>query len=213
MLNQDLINLIEALTPIVTAIIGVIGGKKISDMNKSRTNLIDHPIFSRIEYNKIVISNHFKLENKGKEKVFKEILTKHLEIYEKYIKEFCNYIDSNKVVDVTHLSNISIKTLNSIINDLCDFYKLDGSYTADEIKVFNIVMQKYNHWNHSREEEIFRRVNEITGSLFYPDTYSKALAILDTYLWVVNDTIADASVTLSKINGDLKGLVFKGVKI
>lgn len=174
--------------------------------------LSNHHIFNRIDFNKSVIITRFSLENKGKEKVFKHILIKHMDIYKYHIELLLNKLEENECTD-NDLYNDSLNTLNSIILDLSNFYKNSSEYTTVEKRVLEIVMNKYSLWNLEREQNFLLRVQEICSSNVYQGQKLKSYLLLDTFLYTINDTINDASKTLNQINGDLSGLKFKGVVI
>lgn len=176
-------------------------------------NLSAHPLFVRTNINKTNIIMYFTLENKGKEVVFKDILCKHMDIFNKHAKELCDKFNAKNIDDSDTLYAESVKVLDGILNDLRNFYVNDDRYYQQEKYVLDIVMGKYNQWNQDRQKEMETRMFEICNSAFYPNLSNKMVAILDSFMFAMNDTVADANKTLNSINGDLKGLVFKGVEI
>lgn len=216
MSENIVLEVIKSISAVLVAAITVCGGisvTKIFNKNKNKIKITLHPVFSRVELNKNVILTYFTLENKGKEIVFKEVLIKHMDIYKKHMLILCDKIYNDKIIDSNMLRCESVDTINNIIYDLRTFYKNNTEYNPDENKVLDIIMSKYNKWDCDREFEIISRIQEICGSPFYPDVYTKTVTVLDTFLFAMNDTISDANKTLNSINGDLKGLIFKGVVI
>lgn len=217
-MSENLVlEIIKSVSAIAVACVTVCGGvfaTKIFNKNKNnKLKITSHPVFTRAELNKNVILTYFILENKGKEILFKEILINHMDIYKKHMVTLCDNISISDPVDSNKLHCESVDAINNIICDLRTFYKNNANYNAEENKVLDIVMGKYNKWNRDREFEIITRIQEICGSPFYPDIYTKTVTILDTFLFAMNSTVSDASKTLDSINGDLKGLVFRGVEI
>lgn len=213
-----IIELIKGLATVIVALLTTYGAytgvTKLSGKDKiDNLKLSSHPIFSRAELNKNVILTYFTLENKGKENIFKEILINHMDIYKKHIIALCTKIENKDISNSNDLYAASVDTINHIINDIRVFYKYKSTYSDEDINVLELVMNKYNHWDYDREIEIVTRIQEICGSAFYPDIYTKAVTVFDTFLFAMNDTVADANKTLKNINGDLKGLTFKGVVI
>lgn len=178
-----------------------------------KINFKNHPLFVRASLNKTSILMYFKLENKGKEVVFKDILCKHMEIFEVHAKALCDKYTDQSISNGEELYVESVMTLDGILQDLRTFYINDDRYYDQEKKVLDIVMSKYNDWNQERQDCIINRMAEISNSAFYPSLNTKMVAILDALMFVMNDTVADANNTLNSINGDLRGLVFKGVEI
>lgn len=210
------ITIVNGLFGVIIAVIsatGVYWGAKLFKGKDGKAKLSSHPLFSKAEFNKSIILTHFKLENKGKEVVFKDILVNHMDIYKKHSLSLCELIDSEDIKSSNELYYKSVEVMTSIITDLSTFYKYDTRFSQEEKQVLDIVMTKYNHWNYDREKEIISRIQEICGSAFYPDVYTKAVTVFDTFLFAMNDTVSDANKTLNNINGDLKGLKFKGVVI
>ncbi|MFL8711092.1 hypothetical protein Q3304_10005 [Clostridioides sp. GD02377] len=218
------LELIKSFVAIITAIITVVGAylgrKKYKIKNKEQYRaknnqlmLYSHPIFKKIELNKNIIKIHFTLENKGKEAVFREILINHMNIFKIHALKLCKKVDSGKIVDTDELYTESVYTLNNIIADLKSFYKDSNCYSQEEVNVLDKVMDKYNHWNSDRQQEIVARIQEICVSAFYTDIYNKSITVFDTLLFVMNDIMFDANKTLNNLNGDLVGLKFRGVII
>lgn len=179
----------------------------------SKLDLFSHPLFLRVRLNKTNIKSYFVLENKGKEIVFKDILCQHMDIYNKYAKILCDKYISKEIDDEDTLYSESVSALDGILTDLRTFYVSDERYSYQEKKALDIVMSKYNHWNQERQTDMTNRMLEICNSAFYPSLNNKMVAILDSLMFAMNDTVSDANKTLNNINGDLKGLVFKGVII
>lgn len=220
------VEIVKAVTAILTSIIAIMGTyvgikKKIkkdsndkeNDNDNDKLKLIYHPAFTRIEYNKNAIKNCFELKNRGKEILFKEIITKHLDIYKLFLKEFVIYIDNNNHIDYNELENRSMEVLNKIISELNCFYINDMSYSSEEKKVLEIVLEKYQLWNNHRQNIAVDMIKNICGSVFYPSVYAKSVTILDVFLFLITDVVDEADKTLNSLNGDLKGLVFRGVMI
>ncbi|MEG1870830.1 MAG: hypothetical protein RR192_02400 [Peptostreptococcaceae bacterium] len=212
------LEIIKGTVTLVTTFITAVGaywGTKHFRKNKSsdKIKLSSHPIFAKVEFNKNVILAYFKLENKGKEVVFREILVTHMDVYKSHTMLLCNKLENEEISEPNELYNYSVIALGNIVTDLRQFYKTDNRFTDGEKQVLDIVMSKYNHWNYDREREILSRIQEVCGSAFYPDVYTKAVTVLDAFLFAMNDTVSDANKTLNSINGDLQGLKFRGVVI
>lgn len=196
---------------IITAYGAFLGSKFFKNKKNHKVDLNTHPIFARADLNKNIVLTYFTLENKGKEVVFKDILVNHMDIYKKHTGILCNTV--NEIKDDSQLYIVSVDIMNKIIHDIRTFYKNNNSYNPKDIEVLDIVISKYNNWDYDRGLEVMTRIQEICGSAFYPDIYTKAVTILDTFLFAMNDTVSAANRTLNSINGDLKGLSFKGVEI
>lgn len=215
MSKDVVIEIVKGGFNVIIAIIAAIGAYFGSIVYKNRKckqiSLKSHPIFARADLNKNIVLTYFVLENKGKEAVFKDILVNHMDIYKKHTFILCDAIVD--LDDSNELYTISVDIMNKIITDLRTFYKNNNAYNPQDIQVLDIVIAKYNNWDYDRELEVITRIQEICGSAFYPDIYTKGVTILDTFLFAMNDTVSAANKTLNSINGDLRGLKFKGVDI
>ena len=205
-------SIIEAISALGVALIGTFSIKKYKKNNNKTQKLKYHPVFQKIEFNKDLVQS-FDFKNKGKELVFKEILNTHLEIYNKMLKEFVEAVDSAEDMDSNELTNRAVAVISDIRDEILTFYENDKSYTEDEREAIKIVIAKYNNWNINRDKNMFEMVSQICGSSFYNTTYGKAVTILDLFSFSIIETIDDANKTLQSLNGDLKGLKFKGVVI
>lgn len=206
----EILSEVKTALPIIGSIIDFLStllsrGKKV--------NFGNHPLFVRASLNKTNIMMYFTLPSKGKEMVFKDILCKHMDIFNSHAKALCDKYVEEKVSSSEELYVESVKVLDGILQDLRIFYVNDDRYYQQEKQVLDIVMSKYNHWNQERQADMVNRMSEICNSAFYPTLNNKMVAILDALMFAMNDTVSDANKTLNNINGDLKGLVFKGVEI
>lgn len=202
------------LTSLGTFITAYLGYKlkKQDVVKKDEVNFLSHPVFLKLAYNKTVITSYFSIKNKGKETIFKEILSIHMDIYNKACSDFAAKMNANDIKNEMIYTE-SINALSYISKNLTTFYKGSDNYSDEEKKVLDIVMAKYVTWNRDRENEVNTRLSEICNSEFYPNKNSKVVAILDAFMTAANDTVIDSSRTLNCLNGDLKGLVFRGVSI
>lgn len=222
MLTENVqVELVKGGVAVLTGLIAVLstytGIKKTSSSTKKvkeeKLKLVNHPIFQRIEFDKHIVLTTFEFKNKGKEIVFKEIIVQHLNIYKEVLKELCEEIDSNEKMDATELLNRSTKALNLINQRLQKFYIDSPNFTIQEKHVLEIVLNKYTSWGSERDLKAYAMINDVCSSHFHPTIYAKAVTIMDIFLFAITDTIDDANKTLNKLNGDLKGLEFKGVVI
>lgn len=222
MLSENmLIALITGCTGIISATIsaylGYKSGQKKKKLDTTDISLETHPYFNRVECLKNEILRTFTLPNKGKEEVFKEIIYRHMDIcHTKYMhlvrevtKNEGNY-DNN-----VSLYNLHIEALDQILSELHEFYKYDNRYTDNEKKVMDVVMQKYCRWSQDKIHTIQEQIMLTCNSPFYINSSPiiKTSILLDQYLSLAIDLINSATATLNKINGDLKGLIFKGIEI
>ena len=206
---------------VVTAILAPIivdkvKAKKSGAEEKPLPKLEDHHIFSRIEMLRNYISVKFTLQNKGKELVFKDLLLNYLSIWEKGLKELAQEIEtmdveSDEVMKVK-IQTVIMKNFNKNSAEFSNYYK-STSYTSDEQRCLMVVMDKFNSWNYARTDSLCNSLMNICTCEFYPTKEIKSAVIFDTYINLFTDMISDAEQTISQLNGDLRGLVFRGVTL
>lgn len=203
------------LGAIISGYFGYAQGKNKKD--KSMTKLEYHPYFSRVESIKNEIKRTFHLPNYGKEVVFKDILFNNLNILiEKnliLVKEVMK--NESRYSENSELYCLHIENLDEILNELCCYYQKDMSYTKEEREVLDIVMSKYSRWSREKIHNMQDQIMQTCNSPFYAESSAsvKTSIILDQYLSFAIELVNNASETLGKINGDLKGLVYKGITI
>lgn len=205
---------------IVTGVFGIIGmfvtyflssGKK--DKKNSVISLKNHHIFSRSEMLKTYISAKFTLPNKGKELVFKDMLLNYIKIWEDLLMELANKLDElDDDIDQTTLQTIIMKCFNDGSKEFNNYYKNDH-YTESEQRCLDTVMSKFNSWNCQRVQSLGGSLMSVCGSQFYSTKTIKSAVIFDMYIQLFVDMTNDAEQTIGSINGDLKGLVFRGVTL
>lgn len=208
------------ITALITAVVSVIAfyiKEKMKRHQEHEKNislcLNEHPFFVRTEILKSNIQNTFTLANKGKEAVFKDIICSLINNMEIVLSELSKRIDKGQIKDSTELYNEHIEALNRIIEKHHSYYKNNLIYTKEEQDILGIVMKKFDLWNQSRIEFIQEQIMSVCNSPFYKTEEIKAAVILDLYFEISVSILADAEKTLNSINGELKGFVFKNIKI
>lgn len=208
------------ITALITAVVSVIAfyiKEKIKKHQEYEKNinlcLNEHPFFVRTEILKSNIQNTFTLANKGKEAVFKDIICSLINNMEIVLSELSKRIDKGQIKDSTELYNEHIEALNRIIEKHHSYYKNNLIYTKEEQDILCIVMKKFDLWNQNRIEFIQEQIMSVCNSPFYKTEEIKAAVILDLYFEISVSILADAEKTLNGINGELKGFVFRNIKI
>lgn len=205
---------------IVTGIFGIIGmfvtyflssGKKESKCGT--VSLKNHHIFSRSEMLKTYILAKFTLPNKGKELVFKDMLLNYIKIWENLLMELAHKLDGlDDNISPTELQAIVMKCFNDGTKEFSSYYKND-QYTENERLCLDTVMNKFNSWNYQRVQSVGDSLMSICNSQFYSTKTIKSAVIFDMYIQLFVDMVYDAEQTMGSINGDMRGLVFRGVTL
>lgn len=208
------------VTAIVTGAFGLVGlgvtyflDKRKSFEEDTVPKLINHPIFTRLDMVRNHIAMSFELKNKGKQEIFKDMLGNNIDIWSVILKELATELDNLPgSTDSVELNNVIMRHFENGIREFNAYYR-SSRYTIDEQKCLDIVMTKFNKWSYPRIQTTHDRLQSICTSPFYADGKVKSAVILDLYLSYFIDVLNDAEATLNELNGDLKGLVFRGVTV
>jgi hypothetical protein len=207
----------EVWIAFITGIFGILTViiKAIVDKRKGFSRAVklgEHPFFARMQLLRRHITTTFCLPNRGKQEVFKEILTNKIDATTAALKAAIPDIEKCASDDGTRLYNIHMEALQQSIRDFQQFYKNDR-YTEDEQRALETVLQKFNKWNAERVDYMTETIQMVCSSPFYADCRTKASVLFDLYIGLFIDTLNDAERTLNELNGDLTGLTFKGIVI
>lgn len=119
-------------------------------------------------------------------------------------------LDDN--ISSTELQAIIMKCFNDGTKEFSNYYKNDR-YTESERRCLDTVMNKFNSWNYQRVQSLGESLMSICNSQFYSTKTIKSAVIFDMYIQLFVDMTNDAEQTIGSINGDMRGLVFRGVTL
>jgi hypothetical protein len=175
-----------------------------------------HPIFARMKAMETTIEVEFSLDNKGKELVFKEVMLLKYKIFHDNLKELAKATDACikncPGQECNAIYNRNIEVFERSIHEY-NMHFQSNQYTQDERKCFEVVLEKFNKWHSQRVIDTKEAIEWICNNKFYTDCRTVQSIIFDWYIGAFVGTLTDADKTLNDINGDLKGLRFKGVRI
>jgi len=178
-----------------------------------KMRLTEHPFFERMKCIRTHIENSFELANKGKEAVFKDILINKFNIViEEYWKMAEELDRKQNDISETELYNILIFHICEEIRRHSHYY-VSSAYTQDEQQCIEKVMQKFNKWHSTRMEMVFHTIQNVCASRFYSGILIKSSVALDVLLGQFVEVVNDSEMAFNELNGDLKGLTFKNIKL
>jgi hypothetical protein len=179
---------------------------------KGKSELQCEILLKKIEYKLLPLNNETtKIEN----------AKKNIESYDNQIKAINNFYyilklpkdyETIKIDDSEEFKSMQIEYLEKGISTCSNYYKCP-TYSKDEQAALDIVMDKFNKWHFPRIEYCAKTLEIICFSKFYVDYNTKAAAVLDMYIGTFVDSINDAEQTLNELNGNLKGLKFRGIEM
>jgi hypothetical protein len=208
------------ISPTVALLVKYIYDKKTKELDKStqksedvHISLADHPFFERMKILRTHIQYSFELQNKGKQEVFKDILIAKFNIVIEEYWKMVEEIEARKeTLTELELYNLLIDHIREGLKAHEVYYRT-SDYTIQEQKCLELVMKKFNKWHAPRIESVFQSIQNVCNSKFYSGSITKASVALDVLLGAFVDIINDAELTLNELNGDLKGLKFKGIQM
>lgn len=188
--------------------------KKQKDLDGfSDLSLLEHPFFERMKCLRTQIQYSFELQNRGKQEIFKDILLHKLTIViEEYWKMVNEVHSRRKDMEENELFNVIIEHIREGLKIHESYYR-SSEYTFDEQKALELVMDKFHKWDAPRLDNLTKSVEIICTSRFYKGVEVRTSIALDLLLSSFIDTVNDAELTLNELNGDLRGLIFKGITI
>ena len=210
--------IITGVATVLSALITVFLVRK----NKDRANYMTmtrHVIFDRLNSHIRRVETEFSLDNKGKELIWKDVLKHKFKIWKKCLYKLAEETDAcmkncnrkHNGCEIFYMRNM--KYFNEAMYKFDNYYR-NTDYTTDEQNALDITIGKFKIWDEQRIRFIEDRIVEISNdSLAYGTCYHKQIAILDSILYVMSDVFQDSQKTIKDINGDLSGLIFKGVEI
>ena len=187
---------------------------KTSNKLSGQPKLVTHILFSRLSMYLNQIQNSFSISNKGKEEVFKCLLTAKISIGYNCLLKLAVQIDQSyenkKTIDDSELYTLFKENLDENIKLMETFFINNKQFTKQEQECLKIVSKKFEKWHLPRIQYIYENMYMVCcASLFYKDTYSKVVTLFDIYCATYASMLNDAQLTLESLNGDLHGLKFK----
>lgn len=209
-------SVIVAIITTIGSIVTTIYATHVKKQNKSEVKikkLVNHHFFNRVDLLITEINNNFYFKNKGKELICKEIINKQITHIKEKLITLATNIDNLHIQDEEHLYNTCLLIMNDITIYSYNFYKEDNTYTEEERKILDLVMFKYEQWNSTFKNSIIENIRMCCFSSSYKDLQTKCSVILDIYLSIIIIKSNIAEKTICSLNGDLRGMTFKGVVI
>lgn len=216
--SNVIVAIIAFLSSIITAYINN-KYKKAKKKKKLNNRLINHPLHHRMKSYKRRFLIDFKLKNKGKEMILRDLFIKKFELWADALYELAKEIDdyiedrSFDTDDCLKFKKRNLLYFNETIEKF-NAYHYGPEYTLEERMVLEIVIKKFNIWQSDRERFLEEQIIDIcNNSIMYPTYERKQIAIFDIYMAVFAMTLNDAMRTAESINGELSGKSFRGQEI
>lgn len=215
MLETVLSTMTDLIFPIIVSVVSfvLISKYQSKSANKDNASCTKHYIFDRLNSVKVLnINMNLRLSSKGKEKVFKCILTKQIDCILEEVKFLVDDVsaDRKKYELSINMESRLRSSLDRIFTKLTTFYTNDHTFTSDDKETIEVVMNRFTALNSERVERLYIGILEVNSSMFYKTPDEKVCAFLDSIISLVLDQLTNAESTFNSINGDLNGLTFNG---
>lgn len=218
-MNEVYIAIVSSLSTILLTYLKLkfdLKNKKLKAENKLQNTKI-HKIKNHMFFTLVIslegdLYSTFILQNKGKEAIFRFILYQTIKSIKNNFKILASKIDNGEIGDIDELKHLNIDAIEKAYRSVRELYNRED-LSQDEKIALKITLDKFVMWNEVRYERLKININNITTSEFYDTPISMEAAILDVLSSALFDIISDAKSAFNTINGDLNGLIFKGVRI
>ena len=188
--------------------------------------LSEHPLFSSMRDMDLFFSVHLKLPDKGRELLMKEKVIPKIRIWYRILLEMTKKIEaciegcSNCSTNSCGKSEIIchqayLNGIDAYRNYYIDHpYSLQGiEYTEEDLHTMSIYNERFNAYHSVSERMVSDSIERIYKSNVYHDCYARTWDVLTAYLYAFNRVKIDSEGAIRKLNGELTGLNFLGIKI
>ena len=193
---------------IITSLCALWAKRKWKNKNNSlkitKKTIKNHYIFSQIDYWKNEMIPNTKFGDEGRNAIIHDFLEIILTNTSNILKDFIvKKLENNTTQEEFH-SDV-IKMLFQIKNE------------SESISIANGIpekfIEKFNIWN--TRTNIFTKgcIDNICRSKYYPTNKDRFYAILNILMSAYESTILDGEKTLCSLNGELDGVIYKGITL
>ena len=233
--TELLLGIFGGVVAIVVALIGIIPKIKEIKVKKKENNgaLIDkrqvgldkHPVFLEFKSLEYFFAYDFRLKDAGRTEVVKEatlhklktageILAKYAKLTMKYSGD-CENAKTNEEVAII-LMDLFTEMTDSIYNP---WYRVGALsicnkvYDENSVATMDIYLDKYRKWNQTRIEIIKTATLELPRANMGDSCYNTMWDMMSIYMYVYIQMKYDAVTTIKRLNGELTGHYFLGIKL
>lgn len=214
---------IAVISVIGSVITTLIGKGYLEKRNKNKLTVVEtpklqyHPFSMRMTEMITFLKTGYYIQNKGRMILSRDHLILKMESGKKILMDLallgdeCHSNCSLDKMGCGKLYDRNMKALDQIIIEYNMFIH-SQTFTPEEKEVIEVYTRKFNEW-HSNRIDRMRSIIECTcSSDYYRGAGCKVRQsiILDHYVTLYSDTIRDAQDTMTRINGELTGRIYKG---
>lgn len=172
--------------------------RKQSSSKHTFKDLIYHSFFYNINMFLTVKIPLFNFKGDlGRTKIFKDMVSIHLDIFSKKIRELLD-----KDITKNNILELFSNTIKSCKEEQEILWKAEG--------VPVVVIHKFNEWNSSKLEHLLQSVKDVSNTTIIDSLVEKVYIIMNDCENYAYSVCFDGEKTLVSLNGELNGVTYKG---
>lgn len=178
--------------------------KKMIYGDERDVKLLEHRFFTAMDFYLSTRIPILPIKEPGRAKIFRDFLSSKFEVMRDNMEAL---IRKNDLVQMPQMEfeALIMEYLNEAITDY--------EKAARGAGIPDIVLEKFALWHRSSIEQTSNFLLRVSQSPWYGSNTQKVVAILDYLTTVMHATLLDAQYTLSRLNGELDGLTYKGLTV
>lgn len=166
-------------------------------------DLIRHPFFPAMRYAVKYRIPHLDIVEPCRKLIFRDLLRIKFTVFLDNVYAFTSRQDLNEI-SVEHFHEAVLTAVSVSIAEY--------EQKMREAGIPDIVIDRFGRWHQNTVDLIMELIENASNSRFYRDNNSRMIAILDWLQAAFQITLLDAEKTLGSLNGELDGIIYKGVK-
>jgi len=160
-----------------------------------------HFVFANIDQWMAFNFHQLPINDPGRKQVFEDLLRIYFAQFATHLREFV-------MLDYQRMSAEEFG--KAAYFQFLDIMR-DAKAKAGSQGIPVAVLEKFMKWNQPFMTTMGLRIQELARSQFHLSNYTTLIAVLDAYNWMLSDLVLSAEHTLKELNGDLDGVVYRGI--
>lgn len=166
-------------------------------------DLTRHPFFASMQHSVKYRIPHLDIAEPCRKLICRDLLKIKFTVFLRNIQDFLQHGDLNSM-SVEHFHESAVMVVSTSV--------VEYEQQMREAGIPEVVIDRFGHWHQNTLELIMGLIENASNSRFYRDNNARMVAILDWLQAAFQITLLDAEKTLTSLNGELDGIVYKGMK-
>lgn len=233
--TEVILGVISGIVAVTVSIVSII--PKLKELGKSKKDteeddeenhkvkLEKHPIFLELKNLDYFFRNDFKLPDKGRTELVKDVMLRKIglagKIATKYARKIDGCIDECDTTDqCNEIANMTFELFQEMADNFSNpWYKQNivsysgKSYDEESQKTLDIYTEKFRTWNRIRTEIAQTASIELPRTHMNDSCYNIMWDMLSIHSYIFIQMKYDAVTTINALNGELTGHFFLGIEI